>query len=110
MEQPTTITELVSQWSQLLTEITDENNEQIAYKMTGALAGNDTLWDEWYDSGKEPVIPRVFDNVADLEVPDGHLVKDEADRKARWGQVSSDVSELKKKYLYHKFGLEPQTK
>lgn len=99
MAQPTTIKELVSQWSELLAKHTDNNNEQIAYEMVGALAGNDALWDAWYANGKEPNVAKIFDQVADLEVPDGHLVKDAADRKARWQQVDSYVFELQKNYL-----------
>jgi hypothetical protein len=98
MVQPTTITELVHQWSQLVAELSNENNEQIAYKMVGLLAGNDALWNAWYASNKEPNIRQVFDNVADLEVPNGHLVKDNADRKARWRLVKACMAKLEKKY------------
>jgi hypothetical protein len=99
MVQPSTIAELAQQWSRLVAELTDENNEQLAYKMVGLLAGNDALWDEWYASNKEPTISQVFDTVADLEVPNGHLVKDDADRKAKWQHVKACITALEKKYL-----------
>ena len=99
MAQLVTITELVKQWSQLLTERSAENDRHIAGKMVGTLASNDALWSEWYASGKEPNVTRVFDDVADLELPDGHGVKGKADRIARWEQVRYHVSELENKYL-----------
>lgn len=99
MTTPATIQELAREWVELLASLTAENNEEVACKMVGIFAGNDYLWDEWYASGKEPNVQAVFDNVADLEVPDGHLVKDAADRKKRWKIVKDSVTVLEKKYL-----------
>jgi|GEM_PF-1981144 len=96
---PTSITELAQRWSQLLQELTDENNEQIAYQMVGILVCNNELWMKWYESGKEPLVNAIFDNVADLELPDGINVADDAERQVRWRQVRTSAKILEQKYL-----------
>jgi len=96
---PASIQELTLRWLQLVHDLTEENNEQIAYQMVGALVCVDALWTEWYESSKEPAINIIFDNVADLELPNGINVEDDADRSARWEQVKASVHLLEKKYL-----------
>ena len=99
MPQPNTIDELIILWKEKLAELTRDNNEQIAYYIVGALTGNDALWDEWYASGKELNIQNVFNNAADLELPDGINVGDEDERERRWKFVEACVNELEDTYL-----------
>lgn len=96
MEPPTTIEELVDQWVTLIASLNEENNEQVAYAMVGGFAGG--IWGEWYECKKEPLILKVIDNAADLELPDGITIKTAAERNKRWKLVKTWVAELEKKY------------
>jgi hypothetical protein len=100
MELPTTIEELVGRWVVLMNSLNDKNDQKVAYDMVGSFGGGSNLWFEWYenDNNKEPLVVKVFDNVADLELPDGINIKNKAERKKRWELVKGWVSELEKKY------------
>lgn len=99
MALPTTIEEFITLWKQKLSVLTHDNNDQIASDIVGSLAANDSLWNEWYESGREENIEKVINNTADLELPDGIKIKDVVEREQRWNIVKTCVNELEDKYL-----------
>ena len=55
MQQPTTIEDLICRWMTLIASINDDNNEQVAYDMVGALGGS-KLFEEYKDEDNDPSI------------------------------------------------------
>ncbi len=82
----------------LIASLNDDNNEQVAYDMVGALGGS-KLFEHIKDEVKYSTIMEVFDSVADLELPNGVLIKNSQERHQRWKLVESMITDLSNKYL-----------
>lgn len=98
---PQTLAQLVEVWTQDVTRFDGNNTEKVAYDMTGRLAGSDA-WDELYDGNKR--VAKVFDIVADLELPPVHrsiLPSQEAEAiktvKSLVAQLEKEVNDESKK-------------
>lgn len=93
---PTTIQEAIKRWRFWLDQLTDENSEEIAAHMVGAVIYSE---DEQKWSETEPKFAEVFELVANLEWnnfvdPEFRLME----REEMWKRVKELLRELEEKY------------
>lgn len=92
VEDLRTIQDIIKYWRECLAD-TKSSDVQIAYNMTRVVSSD--LWELYYKNGQgDKDFIAIFDNVADLEIPQG----DEAWRKAGWDNVETHLKSLEGKY------------
>jgi hypothetical protein len=89
-ELPTTLSQLMLQWQDLLTELGHHNGQHIADNMTNTLAGN-IQWRDWYQHNAQ--FAELIDLITDIELPPQHrlLVHDESHS---WQKIRELITEL----------------